>query len=164
MTVTVNDGNGGTASIDVTIDVTDVDEGPPPSEIVHTQAEAHHLGHRVIVSLDGKIPGTDHYTVERDGELLEDTMWGKFVYYDDDVNEATSYSYVFYAYDVDDNLLGSVSAGLPLEPRPASKAGARSTRRTSPSTTTTGLGWRLHPAFTAGGAASFVGAAGPLVT
>ena len=30
-------------------------------------------------------------------------------------------------------------------------------------TTTTGLGWRLHPAFTAGGAASFVGAAGPLV-
>ena len=31
------------------------------------------------------------------------------------------------------------------------------------STTTTGLGWRLHPAFTAGGAASFVGAARPLV-
>ena len=32
------------------------------------------------------------------------------------------------------------------------------------STTTTRLGWRLHPAFSAGGAASFVGAAGPLVT
>ena len=31
------------------------------------------------------------------------------------------------------------------------------------STTTTRLGWRLHPAFTAGGAASFVGAARPLV-
>ena len=31
------------------------------------------------------------------------------------------------------------------------------------STTTTVLGWRLHPAFTAGGAASFVGAAGPFV-
>ena len=31
------------------------------------------------------------------------------------------------------------------------------------STTTTALGWRLHPAFTAGGAASFVGAARPLV-
>ena len=31
------------------------------------------------------------------------------------------------------------------------------------STTTTRLGWWLHPAFTAGGAASFVGAARPLV-
>ena len=31
------------------------------------------------------------------------------------------------------------------------------------STTTTRLGWWLHPAFTAGGAASFVGAAHPLV-
>ena len=31
------------------------------------------------------------------------------------------------------------------------------------STTTTALGWRLHPAFTAGGAAFLVGAAGPFV-
>ena len=31
------------------------------------------------------------------------------------------------------------------------------------STTTTALGWRLHPAFTAGGAAFLVGAARPFV-
>ena len=35
--------------------------------------------------------------------------------------------------------------------------------RQGANTTTTVLGWRLHPAFTAGGAASFVGAAGPFV-
>ena len=33
----------------------------------------------------------------------------------------------------------------------------------STSTTTTALGWRLHPAFTAGGAAFLVGAARPFV-
>ena len=32
-----------------------------------------------------------------------------------------------------------------------------------PSTTTTGLRWRLHPAFAAGGAASLVGTASPFV-
>ena len=34
---------------------------------------------------------------------------------------------------------------------------------TTPSTTTTGLRWRLHPAFAAGGAASLVGTASPFV-
>ena len=36
-------------------------------------------------------------------------------------------------------------------------------RDLQPSTTTTGLRWRLHPAFAAGGAASLVGTASPFV-
>ena len=36
-------------------------------------------------------------------------------------------------------------------------------RQWGPSTTTTASGWRLHPAFAAGGAASLVGTASPFV-
>ena len=46
--------------------------------------------------------------------------------------------------------------------RPGTVNPGRQTRR-NPSTTTTGLRWRLHPAFAAGGAASLVGTASPFV-
>ena len=41
--------------------------------------------------------------------------------------------------------------------------GRRQFEEQSTSTTTTGLRWRLHPAFAAGGAASLVGTASPFV-
>ena len=48
---------------------------------------------------------------------------------------------------------------------PVKKGVSRKTaaRMRLPSTTTTALGWGLHPALAAGGAAFCVGAAGPLV-
>ena len=62
-----------------------------------------------------------------------------------------------------DEVLSALDAIMPCLPGSAPRKVEYGKIKSAASTTTTGLRWRLHPAFAAGGAASLVGTASPFV-